>query len=86
MTCDQQMQLWRWGIPVHNLERDECCPDFSCCRPELLAAPETRLAFIEHPEQRDSMLMSFLGIAIATYKTNKKIHIAGQTTPNDTIQ
>ena len=32
-----QMEKWLAGHPEHNTERDECCPDFSCCQPHLLA-------------------------------------------------
>ena len=31
----RQSFLWLNGKPEHNLVTDECCPDFSCCRPEL---------------------------------------------------
>ena len=32
-----QLDEWVKGNPIHNNVDDECCPDFSCCRPELLA-------------------------------------------------
>jgi len=31
----QQTLRWAEGKPYHNTIDDECCPDFSCCRPEL---------------------------------------------------
>jgi len=46
MDCDEQLKLWLEGKPVHNYERDECCPDFSCCNPHLLASEEERKEFI----------------------------------------
>jgi len=46
MDSRQQLALWRYGIPVHNLERDECCPDFSCCGSQI-SPEQTRVAFCE---------------------------------------
>lgn len=45
MEINQQVEMWLIGDSVHNEERDECCPDFSCCRPHLLAADTERLRF-----------------------------------------
>ena len=33
-----QTKAWVEGRSVHNIIDDECCPDFSCCRPELFTA------------------------------------------------
>lgn len=30
-----QTRRWVNGQPMHNRVDNECCPDFSCCRPEL---------------------------------------------------
>lgn len=30
-----QMLSWAMGRPYHEPRNDECCPDFSCCVPEL---------------------------------------------------
>ena len=30
-----QTLSWAQGRPYHNKIDDECCPDFSCCRPDL---------------------------------------------------
>lgn len=35
MTAEDQVDLWVQGQSVHNPDRDECCPDFSCCRAHL---------------------------------------------------
>jgi hypothetical protein len=64
MTCQEQLDEWVKGNSIHDVERGECCPDFSCCRPELLASQVERLTFNEHPELRDRMLMKFLGAAL----------------------
>ena len=31
----EQMFKWVNGNPTHNHIDDECCPDFSCCYPDL---------------------------------------------------
>ena len=30
-----QMLAWAEGRPYHENVNDECCPDFSCCFPDL---------------------------------------------------
>lgn len=62
MTVQTQLDQWVAGHPVHNPTRDECCPDFSCCNPALLAPAETRRQFAAAGKaERNSMLMEFLG-------------------------
>lgn len=31
----RQWLLWMNGVSVHDKDWDECCPDFSCCNPEM---------------------------------------------------
>jgi len=64
-----QLALWLEGASVHNTDPDECCPDFSCCRPELLAPREERELFLGlfiagHDRQVQRMLAMFLGRAL----------------------
>jgi len=33
--CIAQLRRWVDGNPKHNEIDDECCPDFSCCHPNL---------------------------------------------------
>ena len=67
MTSDDQLAAWVDGRPIHNDERDECCPDFSCCMPELLADEETRIRFSQGDSKvRDGYLMMFLGALLAS--------------------
>lgn len=74
----EQMRLWALGISVHNLERDECCPDFSCCSPELLAPEHERQAFVRLDDQkRHEMLMGFLSRMMAN-EFGERVHLAGQ--------
>lgn len=76
MDSDEQLALWVNGESVHNDERDECCPDFSCCRPDLLARQEDREEFMEGGAiVRDGMLLGFLGALLAADGTNA--YIAG---------
>ena len=42
MTSDEQLAEWVKGNSIHNQDRDECCPDFSCCDNELLAPEDER--------------------------------------------
>jgi len=81
MTPNEQLELWVQGKSVHNDERGECCPDFSCCGGDL-ADEDTRKRFTKAYRDNDegtvmNMLMAFLcGMMDASYK-GKKIYIAG---------
>ncbi len=75
MTSDEQLAQWLKGNPVHNDIRDECCPDFSCCDPELLASEEERKTFVDaNDETRHMMLMGFLAAMMTN--EDKKVYIA----------
>lgn len=81
-SVQKQLDLWLKGEPWHNSITDECCPDFSCCRPELLASEDERKKFCEAIEQDNNelkmgMLGMFLSTAISTYKPKTKVHITG---------
>lgn len=47
MTFGKQLELWVAGESVHNDARDECCPDFSCCKPDLLWPKWKRVQFAD---------------------------------------
>ena len=79
MTSDEQLDEWVKGNSIHNDDREECCPDFSCCQTHFKATLEERILFRDRPELRDNMLMNFLGAAMAGYDPDKKVHIAGST-------
>lgn len=77
MTPSEQLQKWLDGESIHNKERDECCPDFSCCRSELLATKEIRQRFVFGDDRiQQGLLGMFLARAIQTYKPKKKVHIS----------
>jgi len=74
MTSDEQLRLWVEGKPAHA---DECCPDFSCCVPELLAPEHERKAFADATQEgRYAFLGGFLARAFANHGKTK-VHIAG---------
>jgi hypothetical protein len=63
MTRDEQIELWLNGQSVHNPTRDECTPDFSCCRPELLAPEEIRIAYRDAHKQGDQKALDVMNAA-----------------------
>lgn len=70
ITSDEQLRRWVSGESVHRLiddvEGGECCPDFSCCKPKLMADESIRRAFASASDQeRFTFLGHFLGAAIA---------------------
>ena len=73
MTPEQQLDFWCEGKSIHNEERNECCPDFSCCVPEINTPREQRILFRDRPELRDEMLQMFLAQAFESMN----IHVAG---------
>lgn len=76
-ASERQLKAWVEGDPEHNDVDSECCPDFSCCRPDLLAPEHERRAFATADENvRMQMLGGFLGRAFASH--GKKVHVAGQ--------
>lgn len=83
MTVEEQLAAWLEGNSFHNNDRDECCPDFSCCDPELLADKKTRQAFVNADEAlRWSFLAMFLGKMLKKEKKSSRIYIAGDVQGN----
>lgn len=56
MTPDEQLAEWVKGNSIHNPTRDECCPDFSCCKPALKWDEKERRVFAENKAVRNDML------------------------------
>ncbi|MFQ6609148.1 MAG: hypothetical protein ACE5EE_11575, partial [Fidelibacterota bacterium] len=74
ISYEEQLDRWVEGESIHKSDTDECCPDFSCCRPELLTDKKTRELFRDSKEDvRLGLLGGFLGEALA----GKKAYIAG---------
>jgi hypothetical protein len=75
MTCEEQVRRWVAGESVHNSTTNECCPDFSCCRPGLLANLEEREKFQNAGEwDRNQMLVGFLK-ALLENATSTKVRM-----------
>jgi hypothetical protein len=61
MTPEEQLKEWVKGNSIHMTNPDMCCPDFSCCEPELLASKEERKIYSSgNDEVRMNMLLIFL--------------------------
>jgi hypothetical protein len=79
---NKQTLDWVNGNPKHNYTDGECCPDFSCCNPELLAAKEVRELFYKadqtgNDKVRSRMLGEFLGKMVDAMPDKTKVHIVG---------
>lgn len=80
----KQLELWVEGTSIHMPDtRDDgfCCPDFSCCVPELKAPKEERelyreLYLAKKYQEYERMLMMFLGRALPLM-TDKNVYISG---------
>jgi len=85
-SCDEQLDEWVKGNPVHNKERDECCPDFSCCNGNMAPVEERERfakAYYDGDEKtRHEMLGMFLGNAFS----DKKLYIAGSEANVNPVQ
>lgn len=53
MTPLEQIEKWAAGESIHNPDRNECCPDFSCCFPELKWTNSTREQYLHHARKND---------------------------------
>lgn len=57
----EQLKQWVAGNSIHNVVDDECCPDFSCCRPEFRAPDDVRQRYLAATsKEREQLLMQFL--------------------------
>lgn len=78
-SCEEQTDRWVAGESLHSDHRGlgpECCPDFSCCHPDLLQPIEVRRAFkAANNRGRDKFCMQFLGAMLATSMPDVKAHI-----------
>lgn len=64
MTPNEQLALWVQGSSIHNLERNECTPDFSCCCRKLKWGTLRRTQFVAASnDARESMLVAALHAA-----------------------
>jgi hypothetical protein len=55
--CLDQTSAWAQGHVFHNAIDDECCPDFSCCKPEMfIQDKEKRIAILHDLQIRYKVL------------------------------
>ena len=83
MDPEMQAMYWLHGIPIHNVARDECCPDFSCCHLSSLVPYAERQRFVTLMQSDDdegmwAMLGTFLGRALTQEGLRDQVYIAGQ--------
>lgn len=76
---DKQTLDWVKGNPRHNSVDEECCPDFSCCDPELLASQKIRqqfyTAYLNDDDATSSRLLGrFLDKLIKKEFPDEKVH------------
>lgn len=79
-SIHHQLREWVAGNPTHNEVRNECCPDFSCCQPELLWPEEQRELFANADDRmREAMLLMSLGAALNLMSEDYRdgVYIAG---------
>ena len=82
MTPEEQLEKWVAGESIHDHENDQCCPDFSCCRPDLAAHIGDREIFQKYFLEENecgtmTMLTGFLMKALENY-TKTKVHIVSE--------
>ena len=81
LSIRQQLESWVNGESIHNDERNECCPDFSCCNKSIRTPEDIRVLFFNAYHKGNSrlvnrMLMQFLGGGFS----EENIYIAGLET------
>lgn len=85
-----QVQLDNWikGINEHTKDlpngiEPECCPDFSCCQPELEWSLELKQRFLKaSSEDRETMLLNSLFNMIKHTEPNAKVLLLDSSTIN----
>lgn len=60
MTTERQLELWVEGQNIHNSKTDDCCPDFSCCQPDMEWEVENKILFAEAYVNQDLELVKKL--------------------------
>jgi hypothetical protein len=73
---DAQLAQWAEGVSICPNTRDECCPDFSCCRPKLQWPEEKRRKFMAASQgEREKMMMGALGALVADSAPGARAHV-----------
>jgi len=78
-NCEEQIDRWVSGESLHSDHRglgEECCPDFSCCKPHLLQPIAVRRSFrAASGKEREKLCMAFLGGMLSSSAPDVKVHI-----------
>ena len=78
MNLEQQLERWVAGDPRCPNDAGNCCPDFSCCKRSLLAAPDDRKRYkTGSKKRREEMEYAFLHVAIASAERMAYVHRGG---------
>lgn len=79
-TSSEQLHLWVKGESVHARtgspppDNWQCCPDFSCCKPELKAPVAERRAFVKATSvDRNRYLVKYLAAFVATVDPKARV-------------
>ena len=84
MNNKEQLILWVAGDSRCPNDNGECCPDFSCCVPEVQAEKKVRERFFSGTDKdRSAMLGMFLGAALGTLAPDKQVHVVDGTDPQE---
>lgn len=78
MTSKEQLVEWIKGNSLHNgKERKdgECCPDFSCCIPELKWPKEKREKFASATEEEQVQMLAGALHAAMDYHEIRKVGV-----------
>lgn len=74
----KQLEEWVKGNPQHNHVDDECCPDFSCCKPDLLQPEEIRKTYLSANEDTKMQLLGvFLSAGLSKMCPEQSVYISG---------
>lgn len=90
MEHKEQLDLWVKGESVHNDEKGECCPDFSCCNNKVNTPQVIKELFRDEYLKGDKgneglmnrLLMEFLGNAFS----GENVYIAGLETSRQEVE
>lgn len=64
-TPEEQLRRWAAGDSVCPNTKHECCPDFSCCKPNLGWPLDKRAKFMSVGQgEREKMMMGALGALV----------------------
>jgi hypothetical protein len=87
-----QLEEWVEGNSICNKIDGECCPDMSCCNPDLLVDKDERIRFkvafynVKDAESEQVMLnmqSRYLMNALSAMGKADKVYIAGSTINDD---